>query len=327
MPPQTSIGSGPEGPTAQRDVSFTFESSKPGSNFRCTLDGPGGAAGTETGCSSPASYGGLADGTYTFAVRAIDAEGNADPEAAMRSFTVDTTPPDTSIASGPAATTRSTDATVSFSSPQPDAHFECRLDSGGWAGCTSPASYTELAGGSHTFDVRAIDPVGNADTSPASHSWSVDLAQEVRPSDYRVLAGSVFKDRGSIRRLYRNDRWRLKLTAAEKRRNRHVAHLEVSFASGVDDPAALQGLRLAYDGGAGSRDAAVTVRVFNRRTRLWVTAIGPREGRRDRSFEWSASAFAADYLSPRGTMRVRVKGKGTSPFRTRTDLVGLTVQY
>ena len=49
-------------------------------------------------------------------------------------------------------------------------------------------------------------------------------------------------------------------------------------------------------------------------------------GRRDRSLEWSASAFAPDYVSDEGTFSVRVKGKGAKAFRTRTDLLELTVE-
>ena len=325
-PPQTSIASGPEGLTKEREASFTFASSKPGSTFRCTLDGPGATQGDEAGCASPAGYAGLADGTYTFSVRALDPEGNPDPEPATRSFTVDASPPDTSITSGPETSTRATGATVSFASPDADARFECRLDSGAWTACASPASYAGLTGGSHTFQARAVDPAGNADPSPAAHSWSIELAQAFRPSAYRVLTGSVFRDKGSIRRLYRNDRWRLKIAAAEKRRRRHVARVEIAIAAGVGDSATLYSLRLAYDGGATARRAKVVVRVLNRRTQEWVKAFA-RRGRRDRSLEWSAAAVAGDYLSRRGTMRVRIKAKGLRPFRTRTDLVRLTVQY
>ena len=39
-------------------------------------------------CTSPATFSGLAAGPHTFAVRAVDAAGNADPTPAIRSFTV-----------------------------------------------------------------------------------------------------------------------------------------------------------------------------------------------------------------------------------------------
>jgi hypothetical protein len=44
--------------------------------------------------------------------------------------------------------------------------------------CTSPQSYSSLAEGSHTFQVRAVDNAENTDASPASFSWFVDT---VRP--------------------------------------------------------------------------------------------------------------------------------------------------
>ena len=47
----------------------------------------------------------LDDGPHTFEVRAVDAASNPDPTPASRSFTVDTTPPNTSIDSGPSGLT------------------------------------------------------------------------------------------------------------------------------------------------------------------------------------------------------------------------------
>ncbi len=69
----------------------------------------------------------------------------------------DTTAPDTSITSGPSGTVTSNAASFSVSSTETGSTFECRLDSGAWSACLSPKAYSNLADGSHTFDVRATD--------------------------------------------------------------------------------------------------------------------------------------------------------------------------
>lgn len=90
-PPDTSITGGPtEGqPVASNSVSFSFQSTEPTSAaFECKLDS--GAFGP---CTSPKTYNSLADGQYTFQVRAIDLSGNVDASPATRTWTVDTTRP------------------------------------------------------------------------------------------------------------------------------------------------------------------------------------------------------------------------------------------
>ena len=89
-------------------------------------------------------------------------------------FTVDTTPPDTSVTGGPAGPTNSTQATLNFCSTEPGSTFECRLDGGSWTSCSAPKSYLGLGEGAHSVDVRATDQAGNADPSPATRSWTVD---------------------------------------------------------------------------------------------------------------------------------------------------------
>ncbi len=171
--PNTSISSGPAGTTGSASASFSFDSTEPGSSFQCRLDG-----GSWSACTSPRAYSGLANGSHTFEVRATDAAGNTDSTPASRTWIIllaDTTPPDTTITSGPSGTVASASASFSFSSSDAGGTFQCRLDGGAWAGCTSPRTYSSLANGSHTFDVRAIDSAGNVDASPASRTWTVNV--------------------------------------------------------------------------------------------------------------------------------------------------------
>jgi Tol biopolymer transport system component len=86
----------------------------------------------------------------------------------------DTTPPETVIDSGPSGYVSSTSASFSFSSSKPDSTFQCSSDGSVFATCTSPVSYSGLSQGNHTFQVIAIDALGNTDATPASHNWFVD---------------------------------------------------------------------------------------------------------------------------------------------------------
>ena len=97
--------------------------------------------------------------------------GNTDPTPATRWVTVDTTPPETTIDSGPSGAIAGTSATFEFSS-EPDAQFQCRLDNAVFAACTSPETYSGLAAGTHTFRVRAIDGAGNRDPTPATRTFT-----------------------------------------------------------------------------------------------------------------------------------------------------------
>ena len=126
------------------------------------------------GCTSPHTTTALADGQHTFNVKATDPAGNTDLTPATHTWTIDTSAPDTFIDAAPPDPSSSPDATFEFSSDDPTATFECDMDAAGWAGCTSPKTYTGLAEGSHTFQVRAGDGQ-NTDPTPATHTWEIRI--------------------------------------------------------------------------------------------------------------------------------------------------------
>src|SRR5919107_823288 len=87
---------------------------------------------------------------------------------------VDTTPPETTIDSGPNGVTNSTSANLSFSSNEAGSTFQCSLDGGLFTACASTQTYSGLSEGSHTFQVKAADTAENTDATPADRTWSVD---------------------------------------------------------------------------------------------------------------------------------------------------------
>ena len=173
-PPDTTITSTPANPSNSTSALFSFTSASTSATFACSLDSAAFA-----GCTSPASYTGLVDGAHTFRVRASDQNG-VDPSPASFTWTVattppagDTTPPETTITSGPPDTTTSTSGSFSFTSSEANSTFQCSLDGAPRVACTSPQAYTGLSIGSHTFDVWGTDAAGNTDLTAARHAWSV----------------------------------------------------------------------------------------------------------------------------------------------------------
>jgi hypothetical protein len=182
-PPNTTISSGPAaGSTSTRAVSFAFASTETGSRFQCRLD-----AAAFTACTSPKALSGLAGGSHTYAIRAIDAAGNIDASPATRTWTVDATAPNTTISSGPQGVTSATSASFEFASTEAGSTFQCKLDTGAFAACASPKALTALASGARTEAIRAIDKVGNIDTSPATRTWTVDTTAP----DTTIVSGPV----------------------------------------------------------------------------------------------------------------------------------------
>src|SRR5690349_13075792 len=111
-PGTTLTGSGP---------TFSFSSTEPGVTFECAVDG-----GAFTACVSPYTVQ-LADGPHTFAVRAVDRAGNADPTPATRDIDIDTSGIETTIDAGPEGLTNDPTPTYAFSTTTTSASYECRI--------------------------------------------------------------------------------------------------------------------------------------------------------------------------------------------------------
>jgi hypothetical protein len=173
--PGTTIDQAPADPTNSTSASFEFSSNDVGASFECKLDG----ALEFTACSSPQDYQDLAGGAHSFEVRAVDRAGNRDQSPASHAWTIDTTAPETTIDQAPPDPSGSTSASFQFSSGDLGASFECKLDdAAGFTACSSPQDYQDLAGGPHSFAVRAVDQAGNRDQSPATHSWTIELPHD-----------------------------------------------------------------------------------------------------------------------------------------------------
>jgi CSLREA domain-containing protein len=81
--------------------------------------------------------------------------------------------PRTRIVRSPRRRSRSHTARFEFKSDEPGSVFLCKLDRKPFDLCRSPKRYAGLEPGKHVFEVRAIDPAGHADPSPARKTFTV----------------------------------------------------------------------------------------------------------------------------------------------------------
>lgn len=162
---------GPSGTIVGHAAEFSFSANED-STFQCRLDGDDSSW---QSCTSPTSYNSIADdGAHTFFVRATDAAGNTG-SAASRSFTINNAPPIASIQ--PIASPGNNKSPgIGISVDRPDAHAECRIDSGSWSNCDGEYQGSDLNEGSHTLEARAyLDGPTDVQAVPASYSFVIDL--------------------------------------------------------------------------------------------------------------------------------------------------------
>jgi len=116
------------------------------------------------------------DGQYEFFVK--QNRGGVESASISTQWIRDTVAPEIRIESAPPAVTLTNYVTLSFSSPDSAASFECRIDSESYAACTSPIAYTGLINGTHNFAVRAHDAAGNTSTI-ATAAWTQTFSKTI----------------------------------------------------------------------------------------------------------------------------------------------------
>jgi len=128
--------------------------------------------------------------SYAFACEFVITE-----DASIDLYFKDTAGPNTYFRSQPFAefTNTKTGTFEFYSSTDPDATFQCKLDGpsgpGTYEACGDPdepmtnpdetMTFTNLADGAYTFSVRGIDINGNFETTPATSTWLLDTVKPV----------------------------------------------------------------------------------------------------------------------------------------------------
>ncbi|MGH2974194.1 MAG: Ig-like domain-containing protein, partial [Solirubrobacterales bacterium] len=121
------------------------------------------------------------DSTTSLSATATTAAGSTSGCSEQILYVEDSRAPDTTITAKPVILASAATAKFEFSGDDGSGSgvesFKCRIDSsdpGDWAACVTGKEYTGFDDGSHSFEVRAVDMAGNADTSPATYAWTVD---------------------------------------------------------------------------------------------------------------------------------------------------------
>lgn len=165
-PPAPSVN-GPSGTVGAPTATITFSDTETPVTFMCSLDSAPAA-----GCTSPASLSGLANGSHSYAVYALDALGNSSATTTIN-WSVDTALFSVAITASPTGTVATSNNSISFvATDTSGTTYECKVDAGSYAACTSPFATGSLADGAHTFSVRATKGVQT--TVAAAASWTVD---------------------------------------------------------------------------------------------------------------------------------------------------------
>jgi len=165
--PNLEITSGPA-LLNKRSLAQFFFNYEAGANLACQLD----SRPVQDPCATGVKYAYIEEGSHLLTVTATDAATNFTTKT--YSWSVKTIQPVVAIEGSSVPASSSTVNTADFVLVTANGDAECRLDGAAWAACDSDEgqSYTDLADGNHTFEVRAVDEYGNVSPIDA-YSWLV----------------------------------------------------------------------------------------------------------------------------------------------------------
>ena len=178
-PPTLTLTSTPPALSNLDAVVFAFIGVEDGMTVRCLLDDV-----ELPSCVSPVEITDVTDGEHEFRIEATNALGVFNAEAAVFGFETDLVAPETTLVTTPELLEDVADAEFEFIADDAGAAFLCAFDGEDFISCDSPYLISELADGEHTFEVMAVDGVGNIEPEPSTFSWTVDrLAPETTITD------------------------------------------------------------------------------------------------------------------------------------------------
>jgi hypothetical protein len=211
--PDTSIDSGPSGPTNDTTPTFNYSSPDSSATFQCRIDQDAFAPCGISGFTRTTE---LAQGAHTFDVRAVDTDGHRDPTPASQQFLVDTTDPTLDVSGdfsngAPATVGEYPEVDVDVTDAQTSAASvellidgtqvdELTTDDCDEDPCAFHDSFNpdlgDLAPGGHSYSIVATDAAGNSvhqngtlhlDPTPPH----LALVGELVDSDGEPLSGSA----------------------------------------------------------------------------------------------------------------------------------------
>jgi hypothetical protein len=162
IPSAVTISSAPAALTSNTGATFAFNAgTAQGMVYECRLIGRSSVWET---CSSPKSYSGLADGTYTFEVHAQQVIGQfrGDVTAVTRhTFRVDTTAPTVNVIFPDQGELTGPSPGIRMAASESGTTLQCRIDGAPFQACDTTRVFSGLAEGEHTFEAFATDAAGN----------------------------------------------------------------------------------------------------------------------------------------------------------------------